>query len=142
MFGWRGAAGLAMSGVAGYGRLSIGQSRVSSTLPSHQAGAGNGTRLFIRPWLFLLDRYGEGPAPAGQFTGNGDVLDDPALMACFELVPLVMQAVITLVTTDPGVLIGCIPAGTHLTADVALGPAVVPSDLDQQSTGVGVAYFW
>lgn len=131
-----------MSGVAGYGRLSIGQSRVSSTLPSHRVGAGNGTRLFIRAWLFLFDRGGEGPAPAGQFTDNGDVRDDPTFVARFELVPLVMQAVITLVTTDPGVLIGCIPAGTHFTADVAVGPAVVPSGLDQTVRGRGSCLFW
>jgi hypothetical protein len=84
-FGWRGAAGLGMSGVTGGIRLSIGVSRVSSTLPSHQDRAGNGTRLFIRPWLFLLYRGGEGPTPAGQFPGHGNVGDDPAFVPGFEL---------------------------------------------------------
>ena len=101
--------------------MSIGQSRVSSTLPSHSGrGPGNGTRLFIRPWLFLLDRGGEGPAPAGQFTGDGDVGDDPAFVKGFELIPFVMQAVVALVTTDAGALVSCFPPGTHLTADVAI----------------------
>jgi len=53
-------------------------------------GAGNGTRLFIRPRLLLLDRGGEGPAPAGQFTGDGDVRDDPAFVPGFELLPFMV----------------------------------------------------
>ena len=73
VFGWRGAAGLGMSGVAGDCRLSIVESRVSSTLPGRPERAGNGTCLFIRPRMLLLDRGGEGPAPAagGCLGGHG-----------------------------------------------------------------------
>ena len=138
VFGWRGAAGLAMSGVTGGDRLSIGVSRVSSTLPSHPARAGNGTRLFIRPRLLLLDRSGEGPAPAGQFTGDSDIGDDPAFVPCFELFPLVVQPVIPLVSADPGRFVGCVPAGSHVPAGIGIGAAVVPGGLDEQSAGVGV----
>jgi hypothetical protein len=137
VFGWRGAAGLAMSGVTGV-RLSIGVSRVSSTLPSHPDRAGNGTRLFIRPWLFLLYRGGEGPAPAGQFPGDGDVGDDPAFVPNFELLPLAVQPVVALMAPDTGRFVRDAPAGAHVTADVVIGPAVVPRSLHQQAAGVGV----
>jgi hypothetical protein len=138
VFGWRGAAGLGMSGVTGYCRLSIAVSRVSSTLPSHPERAGNGTRLFIRPRMLLLDRGGEGPAPAGKFAGDGDVGDDPAFVAGLELVPLVVQPVVALVAPAPGGLVGCLPAGAHVAAGVVVGPAVVPGGLDRQTAGMGV----
>ncbi|MET1156688.1 hypothetical protein [Arthrobacter sp.] len=77
--------------------MSIGVSRVSSTLPSHPARAGNGTRLFIPPRLLLLDGGGDGPAPAGQLPGDGDVGDDPAFVPGFELVPFVVEPVVALV---------------------------------------------
>jgi hypothetical protein len=109
-----------------------GVSRVSSTLPSHPGQAGNGTRLFIRPWLFLLDRGGEGPAPAGQFPGDGYVRDDPAFVPGLELLPLAVQPVVALMAADPGRFIRDVPAGTHLLADVGVRPAVVPGGLDQQ----------
>ena len=137
VFGWRGAAGLAMSGVTGV-RLSIGVSRVSSTLPSHPDRAGDGTRLFIRPWLFLLDGGCEGPAPAGQFPGDGDVGDNPAFVPGFELLPLMVQPVVALVAADPGCFVGGVPAGTHVPAGIGVGAAVVPRGLDQQTAGVGV----
>ena len=55
VFGWRGAAGLAMSGVTG-GPV-VHRSIAGLLHAAEPSGrAGNGTRLFIRPWLFLLDR--------------------------------------------------------------------------------------
>jgi hypothetical protein len=123
-------------------RLSIGVSRVSSTLPGHPGRAGNGTRLFIRPWLFLLDRGGEGPAPAGQFPGDGDVRDDPAFVPGLELLPFPVQPVVALMAADPGRLVGCLPAGAHVTAGVVVGPAVVPGCLDQQAPGHGCCRSW
>lgn len=81
-----------------------------------------------------VDRCGERPAPAGQFTGDGYIGDDPAFMAGFELVPLVMQAVVALMTTDAGALVGGFPSGTRLTADVVIGATAVPG-----GAGHGVA---
>lgn len=101
--------------------------------------AGNGTRLFIHPRLLLLDRGGEGPAPAGQLPGDGDVRDDPAFVPGLELLPLVVEAVVPLLTADPGRLIGCLPADAHVTAGMCVGTAVMPGGLDQQTAGVGVA---
>ena len=125
LFGWRGAAGLARSGVTVVCRLSIVAPRVSSTLPSLPGRAGNGTRLFIGPWLLLLDRVGEAPAPAVQFRGDGDVGDRPAFMPGFEQVPLVVESVVALVSADPGRFVGYVPAGAHAPAGIAI--AVVSS---------------
>jgi hypothetical protein len=93
VFGWRGAAGLGMSGR--HRRLPVVHRSAAgpSTLPSGP-GTRDGARQFIRPWLFLLNRGGEGPAPAGQFAGDGDVGDGLAFVPGFELLPLVVEPVV------------------------------------------------
>lgn len=97
---------------------------------------------FIRPRLLLLDTGGEGPAPAGSSWAMATFGDDAAFVWGFELVPLVVQAVVAM---WPRIRKASSVASqrAHMSRMVLLfGPAVVPGGPDQQAAGVGVACFW
>ena len=85
-----------------------------------------------------MDGGCKGPAPAGQFLGYRDVLDNPAFVPGFELLLLVVQSVVALMAVDPRGLIGCMPAGAPVAAGVRVGAAVVPDGLGQEEACAGV----
>src|SRR5664280_89753 len=82
---------------------------------------------------------GQGPAPAGQLAGDRDVRDHGSLLAFGELQPPLVQATIAGVTPGPSSRRRELPPGAHRGPRGAVGLVVVPSSLDQQPAGVGVA---
>src|ERR1044072_6663063 len=75
---------------------------------------------------------GQGPAPAGQLAGDGDVGDDVAFAAQVESDPPLVRSPVAGVAAGSGGGCGEFPAVAHGLADGVAG-AVVPGGLDQQS---------
>jgi hypothetical protein len=89
-----------------------------------------------RGWLFL--KHSQGPAPAGQLAGNGDVGDGRLLPAFEELQPPLVKSSVALVAPGPGCDGSEVPPIAHgLARNVTC--AVVPRVLDQKPSYVGVA---
>src|SRR5665809_38045 len=76
---------------------------------AHSWFAGRSSRCCHRPgrrsgpgWSGLLLEHGQGPAPAGELAGDGDVGHDVALVPGSEGVPAVVQPPVALVAAGAG----------------------------------------
>ena len=81
---------------------------------------------------------GQGPAPAGEFAGDGDIGDRGFLAAQVEAHPASVQATVAGVAAGPDRGRGQFPPVAHGLAGQVAG-LVVPGGLDEQSADVGVA---
>src|SRR5256885_11206780 len=90
--------------------------------------------------LVLEDR--QGPAPAGQFTSDGDVGDHGLLLAGNEGLPPVVQSVVAGVAAGLGRRRGEVPPSAHGGARVAVVAAVGPSRPHPQPAGAGGSRPW
>lgn len=102
-------------------QLSIGVSRVSSTLPSHPHRARE-WYTSIHPFMPVPVLPARRRTSTGQFPGNGNVGDDPAFVSGFEMLPPAVQPVVALMAANTGRFVRDAPAGAHVTADVVIGP--------------------
>jgi len=82
---------------------------------------------------------GQGPAPAGELAGDGDVGDHRVLLALGEVQPPLVQPLVAGMAAGPGGRWCQLPPGLHPRAGGAVGLEVLPAGLDQQPAGVGVA---
>lgn len=82
---------------------------------------------------------GQRSAPAGEFTGHGDIGHHRSFLAGSEGLPALVQPVIARVSSGASSGWGVVPPGSHDRAGVAVGLAVMPGGLDQQPTRMSAA---
>src|SRR5690606_33704659 len=117
---------------AGAGCL-IGPSRVT---PRAAFAAGSVIKQPVGSVLVVEDC--QGPAPAGQLAGDGDVGDRGALVSFDEPHPAGVQSPVAGIASCPGCW-GCQALSAGQAHPDPVGGSVMPGGLDQQPAGVGVA---